>query len=306
VLGEISCEVAGDLGDKRAGRMSSDTKDVDYATLELDHEKHIELVETDRVHDEEVGGQDALGLGGDELFPGRSTARNGSETVAAKDPADRACGDADPKPAQLALDANTSPAAVLPAESDDELDDLITKWRTPRTSLGSPSLPLASRELPMPAEQSLGRDEKATPVPPWKKSAEHSQDRSVCGSVADAAMELPLQHPHLVAKHHQLDVLVQSCPSAGSQHLKNAARDEIAETEAHGRWWLTEMKSASSRARSTFWRPTATTGRDTTSTGTRRTLGYLESRERAATVALTVNGPGNRRAGRTRRDRGIT
>jgi hypothetical protein len=235
VLGEISCEVAGDLGDKRAGRMSANTEDVDYATLELNHEKHIELVETDRVHDEEVGGQDALGLGGEELLPGRSTARSWSEPVAAKDPADRARRDADPKPAQLALNADTSPAAVLPTESDDELDDLITKWRTPRTSLGSPSLPLATRELPVPAEKSLGRDEKATPAPPWKKSAEHSQDRSVRGPVADAAMELPLQHPHLVAKHHQLDVLVQSCPSAGSEHLKNAARDEIAETEAHGR-----------------------------------------------------------------------
>jgi hypothetical protein len=48
-------------------------------------------------------------------------------------------------------------------------------------------------------------------------------------------MELPLQHPDLVAQHHQLDVLVRSCPSARSQYLKNAARDEIAETEAHGR-----------------------------------------------------------------------
>jgi hypothetical protein len=235
VLGEISCEVAGDLGDKRAGRMSANTEDVDYAALELNHEKHIELVETDRVHDEEVGGQDALGLGGEELLPGRSTARSWSEPVASKDPADRARRDADPEPAKLALNADTSPAAVLPAKSDDELDDLITKWRTSRTSQGSPTFPLASRELPMPAEQSLGRDEKATPAPPWKYSAEHSQDRSVCGSVANAAMELPLEQAHLVAKHHQLDVLVRSCPSAGSQHLKNAARDEIAETEAHGR-----------------------------------------------------------------------
>ena len=87
----------------------------------------------------------------------------------------------------------------------------------------------------MPAEKSLGRDEKATPAPPWKYSAERSKDRSVCGSVAHAAMELPLEQPDLVAKHHQLDVLVQSCPSARSQHLKNAARDEIAEAEAHGR-----------------------------------------------------------------------
>ena len=215
--------------------MSAGTEDVDCAALELDYEQHIELAENDRVHDEEVGSQDALGLGGGELFPGRSTARSWSEPVASKDPADRACRDADPEPAKLTLNAYTTPAAVLPAESDDELDDLITKWRTSRTSLGSPTFPLASRELPVPAKQGLGRDEEATPAPPWKKSAERSKARSVRGPVAHAAMELPLEQADLVAKHHQLDVLVRSCPSAGSQHLKNAARDEIAETEAHGR-----------------------------------------------------------------------
>jgi hypothetical protein len=155
--------------------------------------------------------------------------------VASKYPADRACRDANPESAKLALNTDTTPAAVLPAEADDELDNLIAERGTSRTSLGSPSLPLASRELPMPAEKSLGRDEKTSPAPPWKESAERSEDRSVCGSVAHAAMELPLQHPDLVAKHHQLDVLVQSCPSAGSQYLKNAARDEVAEAEAHGR-----------------------------------------------------------------------
>jgi hypothetical protein len=215
--------------------MIGDPEEVHHSAPELDDEQRIELGELDGVHDEEVGSQDALGLGGEELLPGRSTARSWSEPVTAKDPADRACRDADPEPAKLALNADTSPAAVLPTEADDELDDLITKWRTSRTSLGSPTFPLASRELPVPAKQGLGRDEKTTPAPPWKYSAERSKDRSVCGSVAHAAMELPLEQADLVAKHHQLDVLVQSCPSAGSQHLKNAARDEIAETEAHGR-----------------------------------------------------------------------
>ena len=85
----------------------------------------------------------------------------------------------------------------------------------------------------MPAEQSLGRDEKATPAPPWKYSAEHSEDRSVRGPVADAAMELTLQHPDLVAEHHQLDVLVQSCPSARSQQTEDPARDEVAQAEGY-------------------------------------------------------------------------
>jgi hypothetical protein len=108
---------------------------VHHSALELNDEQHIELVETDRVHDEEVGSQDAARLGGDELLPGRSTARSWSETVASKYSADRACRDADPEPAKLALNADTSPAAVLPAEMDDELDDLIVERGTPFTEL---------------------------------------------------------------------------------------------------------------------------------------------------------------------------
>jgi hypothetical protein len=131
------------------------------------------------------------------------------------------------------LNADTTPAAVLPAETDDELDNLIAERGTPRTSQGSPSLPLATRELPVPAKQSLGRDEKATPAPPWKKWAERSEDRSVRRPVAHAAMELPLEQADLVAKHHQLDVLVQSCPSEGSQQTEDPARDEVAQAEGH-------------------------------------------------------------------------
>ncbi len=151
--------------------MLGDTEDVHHSVFELDDEQHMELVETDRVHDEEVGGQDALGLGGDELLPGRSTARSWSEPVAAKDPANRARGDADPEPAKLTLNADTTSAAVLPAESDDELDDLITKWRAPFTSLGSPSFPLATRELRRQRNRVSGVTRKQTPAPPWKKSA---------------------------------------------------------------------------------------------------------------------------------------
>jgi hypothetical protein len=53
------------------------------------------------------------------------------------------------------------------------------------------------------------------------------------GSVANAAMELTLQHADLVAEHHQLDVLVQSCPSARSQQTEDPASDEAAQAESH-------------------------------------------------------------------------
>ena len=94
--------------------MIGDPEDVDYAALELDDEQYIELGELDGVHDEEVGGQDAARLGGEELLPRKPAPRCWSETVASKYPADRARGDADPRSEKLALNANTSPAAVLP------------------------------------------------------------------------------------------------------------------------------------------------------------------------------------------------
>ncbi len=84
-----------------------------------------------------------------------------------------------------------------------------------------------------PAEQRLGRDEKTTPPPSREQPAERREDRSVCGSVATATMELTLEHPDLVAEHHQLDVLVQSCPSARSQQTEDPARDEVAQAEGH-------------------------------------------------------------------------
>ena len=76
--------------------MIGDTEDVHHSALELDDEQHIELGELDRADNEEVGGQDAARLGGEELLPRRPAPRCWSETVACKDPTDRACRDADP------------------------------------------------------------------------------------------------------------------------------------------------------------------------------------------------------------------
>src|ERR1039458_10707559 len=59
----------------------------------------------------------------------------------------------------------------------------------------------ATRELPVPAKRGLGRDEKATPAPPWKKLAERSEDRAVRGPVAHAAMELPLEQADRSEEH---------------------------------------------------------------------------------------------------------
>jgi hypothetical protein len=89
-------------------------------------------------------------------------------------------------------------------------------------------------------------------------------------------------------------------PPGTSRPLTSVGRSRTTPVRSGDRTSLTASDQSDLRTTSRYHR------RDTTSTGTRRTLGYLESRGRAAMAALTVNGPGNYRAGWTRRDRGIT
>jgi len=90
--------------------------------------------------------------------------------VASKDPADRARGDADPKPVKLALDANTSqrrfsrPSLTMSSTISSRAGDVQDLAGLANVSTCVARTPDAKRK------QSLGRDEKATPAPPWKKS----------------------------------------------------------------------------------------------------------------------------------------
>src|ERR1017187_779335 len=66
---EVGSEVPCDLGHPWAAWVGGDTEDVDDASLQLDHEQHVVPAEQHSVDMEEVGGHDALGLGGEEFAP---------------------------------------------------------------------------------------------------------------------------------------------------------------------------------------------------------------------------------------------
>jgi hypothetical protein len=72
--------------------------------------------------------------------------------------------------------------------------------------------------------------------------------RPVTSACAGSSACAALWRPTARGQHHEFEVLVAFCPSEGSQYLKSAARDEVAETEGHDRRWLTTPKKASSRA----------------------------------------------------------
>ncbi len=88
-LFEIRDEVTGDLGNPWAIRVGGGTEDVDDASLQLDHEQDVVAAEQHGVDVKEVGGDDALGLGGEELAPsGARSSRSRWETMTAQDRGD--------------------------------------------------------------------------------------------------------------------------------------------------------------------------------------------------------------------------
>jgi hypothetical protein len=107
------------------------------------------------------------------------------------------------------LDAHAPPGAVLPAETDDEVDKIVAQGRSARTTLAAPSAPLDVGCFAVPREQGLGRDEERPPTCSREQPAERREDRPICRSVAKAPVQLTFQDADLVTEHHELDVLVR-------------------------------------------------------------------------------------------------
>jgi hypothetical protein len=91
------------------------------------------------------------------------------------------------------LDAHTTPAAVLPAEADDQLDQLPVHGWTARAPLAPPRSPLAPSGFSVPSEQRRRRDEESSPPFPRKEPAERGQERAVDRAVPNPTMELALK-----------------------------------------------------------------------------------------------------------------
>ena len=129
--------------------------------------------------------------------------------MSVKDAPDQARRDANAKASKLALDADKAPAPVLSGDPDDELDELNRHGRPTRATRGSPAPPFAPRELSVPTKGRLWRDEEGAPAPSRQQPGEGGEDRPIHRAIGDAHIELALEDQHLVAEHHDLDVLLR-------------------------------------------------------------------------------------------------
>ena len=154
----------------------------------------------------------------------------GVEPVAAQRGADRGCRDPDAEPEQLALDALVAPAWILPRQADDQLLQLLVKWRSPGSAVRVG--PGAGDEPPVPAQQRLRPDEKARPAGSGQRTADRGEHRTVDRS-EPGSWGLAAQHGQLVTEHQDLQVLASI--AAGEQHeqLDGAAQGQVGELRQH-------------------------------------------------------------------------
>ncbi len=126
---EIPGEFPGHLGHPLAVRSRRDAEEVYDTTLDLDDEQGVVALSIHRVNVEEVGGQYAVGLGSEEVRPGRSLpARSGRKPMAVADPATRRL--------RSSPMIAGSPAGVLPCQSTDQLNLLVGKRWTAGSRCG--------------------------------------------------------------------------------------------------------------------------------------------------------------------------
>jgi hypothetical protein len=97
---------------------------VDAAGAVFDEDQGVQALERDGVEVQEVGGEDAVGLGLQELAPGRAGAlRGGVDAGCVEDFPDCGRGDRVAEAGEFALDAAAAAAAVLPGQAQDDLLD---------------------------------------------------------------------------------------------------------------------------------------------------------------------------------------
>jgi hypothetical protein len=214
-----------------AGWVGRATGEVDAAALEFDEEEHVEAAQRDRLDGEEIAGEHAGGLLAQEFAPAWARAsRRGPKTVGKQDPPDRARRHTQAELQQLAGDPRVAPTWVLPCEAQHELSHPAIDGRTARTL--SRLHPLATHELPMPAQKRLRRHHQPVATPRWKQAGERRK-QSTIGWPQRGAAFLPAEHDELMSQHEQFDAFGELAASAPDQQSQQSPEGEISERKEH-------------------------------------------------------------------------
>jgi hypothetical protein len=187
-------------------------------------------LERDGVEVQEVSGEDAVGLGLQELAPGRAGALRGRvDAGVLQDLPDRGRGDRVAQARELDLDPAVAPAAVLSGQPQDQLPDGGRRAGSARTATRG-ERPLPGDELAVPGQQRGGGDRKdLAPALPRDQPGQDRQPDPVGGLVADPG-DLTAQHRVFMAQCQHFRVLGHAAAQHRSRH-----RDQIPDQRGDNR-----------------------------------------------------------------------
>jgi hypothetical protein len=168
-----------------------------------DEEQHLQPPQPDGVDREEVGGEHRLGVLAEEVAPaGADALRRRRNDGAREDVPHQRRRNRDAEPAQLAGDPHVAPVVVCAGEPHDQLAHLLVNRRPARPRMRV--YPPARDDLPVPAQERLGRSEERLLRASRDQAAERHQHQPVTGR---HARPLPPQDRQLVAKYEDLGLL---------------------------------------------------------------------------------------------------
>ena len=174
-MAEVHQEVTRRLCCPHAIRVGGNAGQVDAAGTVLDDDQGVEAPQEHGVHVDEVDGEDAAGLGGQELLPGRArAARRGVNPGGVQDLPDRGGRDRVAELDEFALHAAMSPGRIVRRDADHELPDRCCR-RRPTGTAPAGVVPRAGDQPPVPGEQRRrGHREHLAP------SSARDQSRQCC------------------------------------------------------------------------------------------------------------------------------
>ncbi|WP_236076527.1 hypothetical protein [Streptomyces coffeae] len=232
--------------------MSGDAEDVHGAGADLHDEQGVQAVQGEGVDVEQVGGEEAVGLGLQERCPLTAcgvTAWGRSESSAAQD-ADGGRADLVPEAAELTVDAPESPPRFFGSEPRDQLAQFLRQGRSAR---GQGLSPLVLDQSLVPGEQGArGDDPMATQRP--RKEASEGGEQCPVRPCRHRGSNLPAQDRDLVAQDQYFDLLRGGRSAEEDQPREDPRGGRIEHSYEHNDRWC-RIGSSERRPRSRAVRP---------------------------------------------------
>ena len=197
------------------------------------HGQRVDAAEQHGIHVDEAGGEDAAGLRGQELPPGRAgTAGRGINPGVVQDLPGRGGRDRMAGPGKLTLHPPVPPRGALRRDADHELADPGRRGRPPGTPPAR-IIPLARDKPPVPGQQRCrGHRGHLAPPGPGNQPRQRREPQPAARLVTGPA-GLAAQDGVLMPQHQQPGILGRLAPGQHHQAAQQAANEQAGNRNDH-------------------------------------------------------------------------